>query len=124
MEYQNLCIWSYKVYTAVPYIGCSKDNKKTKKKKFKSCWEIRGVIQINPESIYLSAAEALARNHMKIKNHHTRILYHFCFNQYGYRIDSKLPTEPQRSDVSSTPAKTAIRRVQDFFLEPRQKPNK
>ena len=91
--------------------------------KFKIMY-VRGVIQINPECIYISAADTLTRTHMNIKKNHMPIFYHFCFNWYGPRMSSQLPTMPQRSVVSTTPAKTAIRRVQDFFLQATQKPNK
>jgi hypothetical protein len=76
---------------------------------------VRGDIQINPECICFSAADSLTRNNMKIKKHHVPILYHFCFNQYGHRMYSQLPTVPQISDVSTTPAKTAKRRAQYLF---------
>jgi hypothetical protein len=61
---------------------------------------------------------------MKIKKNHMPNFYHFCFNRYGRRMSSQLPKVPQRSVVSTTPAKIAIRRVQDFFLQITQKPNK
>jgi hypothetical protein len=54
---------------------------------------------------------------MKMKNHQRPILYHFCFNQYGHRMYRQLPAAPQIKDVSTTPAKTAIRRAQDFFTD-------
>jgi hypothetical protein len=44
---------------------------------------VRGVIQINPECIYYSAAGALTRDHMKKRKHHMPIFYLFCYDGLG-----------------------------------------
>jgi hypothetical protein len=76
--------------------------------------KIRGVIQINPEFIYFSAAKAVTRNHIQTKKHHRLILYLFYYYQSVCKTNSKLSAVLQTSVVSTTRAKTAITRWKNF----------
>jgi hypothetical protein len=47
---------------------------------------VQGVIQINPECVYSSAAEALTRNHLKTRKDYRPILYHFYLYRFCHRL--------------------------------------
>jgi hypothetical protein len=82
------------------------------------CLKIRGVIQITPECIYISATDARTRNHLKTRKHHRPILNIFYYTHSRCKTNIKLCTVPQSAVVFTTPAKTAITAVQNVDHRP------
>jgi hypothetical protein len=78
---------------------------------------LRGVIQINPEYIYISATNARTRIHLTRK-HHRPIRILFYYTHSGRKTNINLSTVLQSAVVFTIPAKTAITAVQNVDHRP------